>query len=82
MSKFSKRKSLGKNLNIETHYNFHTGRITKIERDLKRLHKGWGKHRMEEQCHSAYCGRLGKVVEFEHGKPKNKNRAKREGRRY
>ena len=80
MAKYAK--GLGKNLNIETHYNSHTGKITTIERDSKRLRRGWGKHRMEEECHSTYCGRLGKIVEYQHGKPKSKYNRRKERRAY
>lgn len=65
---------LGKQLNVESHYNFHDDKIHFISRDLKKLHRGWGKHRIEEETHTVYCERLGKVVEYEKGKPKYKDK--------
>ena len=58
---------LGRRLNFESHYNSNT-----IERDLKKLHRGWGKHRIEEETCTTFCKRLGKVVQYQKGKPKYK----------
>lgn len=63
---------LGKKLNVESHYNFHDEKEHTIERDLKKLHRGWGKHRIEDETHSVFCERLNRVVFYQKGKPKNK----------
>lgn len=65
---------LGKQLNIETHYNQSLERETTISRDLKKLHRGWGKHRVEDETHTTYCERLGKEVQYQKGKPKYKDK--------
>ena len=67
-----KNSRLGKGLNLESRYNSHTGEEYTIERELRRLHRGWGKHRVEEEEHSVYCPRLGKVVSYQKGKPRKK----------
>lgn len=61
---------LGKRLNYETHYNSHTNKEYVIVRDLKKLHRGWGKHRIEDETCTTFCERLGKVVQYQKGKPK------------
>lgn len=63
---------LGKCLNIETHYNQSLDREVTIERELKKLHRGWGKHRIEDECCTTFCERLGKVVHYQKGKPRGK----------
>jgi len=63
---------LGKHKNIETHFNSSTGDVFTIERELKKLHRGWGKHRIEDETCTTYCKRLDKVVYYQKGKPKNK----------
>lgn len=63
---------LGKQLNVETHYNFHSDKVYTIDRELKKMHRGWGKHRIEDETCTTYCERLGKVVQYQKGKPKNK----------
>lgn len=63
---------LGKQLNIETHYNQSLERETTISRELKKLHRGWGKHRIEDEWYTTFCERLGKVVYYQKGKPKGK----------
>lgn len=68
---------LGKKLNVETHFNFHTQEVYTIERDLKKLHRGWGKHRIEDETCTTYCERLGKVVQYQKGKPKYIDKQKR-----
>ena len=61
---------LGKRLNYETHFNPHTLEEYTIERDLKKLHRGWGKHRIEDETHITFCKRLNKIVYYQKGKPK------------
>ena len=61
---------LGKRLNFESHYNSHADKEYVIERDLKKLHRGWGKHRIEDETCTTFCKRLGKVVQYQKGKPK------------
>lgn len=68
---------LGKKLNVETHFNPHTQEVYTIERDLKKLHRGWGKHRIEDETCTTYCERLGKVVQYQKGKPKYIDKQKR-----
>lgn len=68
---------LGKKLNVETHFNSHTQEVYTIERDLKKLHRGWGKHRIEDEICTTYCKRLGKVVQYQKGKPKYIDKQKR-----
>ena len=63
---------LGKQLNIETHYNQSLERETTISRELKKLHRGWGKHRIEDELYTTFCKRLNKVVYYQKGKPKGK----------
>lgn len=63
---------LGKQLNVETHYNFNSDREYTITRELRKLHRGWGKHRIEDETCTTYCKRLNKVVHYQKGKPKNK----------
>lgn len=63
---------LGRRLNFESHYNSNTNKEYTIERDLKKLHRGWGKHRIEEETCTTFCKRLGKVVQYQKGKPKYK----------
>ena len=63
---------LGKQLNVETHYNSHTDKEYTIDRELRKLHRGWGKHRIEDETCTTYCERLGKVVQYQKGKSKNK----------
>ena len=63
---------LGKQLNIESHYNFHDDKEHIITRDLKKLHRGWGKHRIEDETCTTFCTRLNKIVQYQKGKPKNK----------
>ena len=74
MHNFEKNCKLGKQLNIEQHYNYHNDSFYSIRRDLKKLHRGWGKHRIEDEIHTTYCPRLGKVVQYQKGKPKLKER--------
>lgn len=62
---------LGKRLNFEVHFNSHTLEEYTIERDLKKLHRGWGKHRIEDETHTIFCERLNKVVTYQKGKPKH-----------
>lgn len=64
---------LGKGLHIESHYDFHSQKEFTIERELKKLHRGWGKHRIEDETHSTFCARLGKVVHYQKGKPRYKD---------
>jgi hypothetical protein len=63
---------LGKNLNIETKYNSHTGKSFTIERVLRKMSRGWGKHRIEDEWHTCWCERLGRFVTYQKGKPKKK----------
>lgn len=63
---------LGKCLNVETHYNQSLDREVTIERELKKLHRGWGKHRIEDEWYTTFCERLGKVVYYQKGKPRGK----------
>ena len=63
---------LGKCLNIETHYNQSLDREVTIERVLKKLHRGWGKHRIEDETYTTFCVRLNKVVHYQKGKPRGK----------
>ena len=63
---------LGKCLNIETHYNQSLDKEVTIERELRKLHRGWGKHRIEDEWHTTFCQRLGKVVYYQKGKPRGK----------
>lgn len=63
---------LGKCLNIETHYNQSLEREVTINRELKKLHRGWGKHRIEDESHTIFCGRLNKFVTYQKGKPRGK----------
>ena len=63
---------LGKQLNVETHYNFHSDKEYIIDRELKKLHRGWGKHRIEDETHTTFCKRLNKFVQYQKGKPKYK----------
>lgn len=63
---------LGKQLNVEIHYNSHNDKEYVIERDLKKLHRGWGKHRIEDETCTTFCKRLGKVVQYQKGKPRYK----------
>lgn len=63
---------LGKQLNVESHYNFHDDKVHHISRDLKKSHRGWGKHRIEDETCTIFCERLGKVVSYQRGKPKYK----------
>ena len=72
MHNFEKNCKLGKNLNVETHYNYHSDSEYTIKRDLKKLHRGWGKHRIEDEIHVIYCPRLDKVVHYQKGKPRGK----------
>lgn len=71
---FYKNCRLGKQLNVESHYNFHDGKEHAITRELKKLHRGWGKHRIEDEVHTTFCERLKNVVYFQKGKPRYKNR--------
>ena len=64
---------LGKNKNIETHFNSSTGEVFTIKRELRKLHRGWGKHRIEDETHTTFCPRLNKVVAYSKGKPKYKD---------
>ena len=63
---------LGKCLNVETHYNQSLDREVTIKRELKKLHRGWGKHRIEDEWYTTFCERLGKVVYYQKGKPRGK----------
>lgn len=63
---------LGKQLNIESHYNQSLERETTIRRELKKLHRGWGKHRIEDETHITFCERLNKIVQYQKGKPRGK----------
>lgn len=63
---------LGKQLNVESHYNFHDDKEHIITRDLKKMRRGWGKHRIEDETHTIFCPRLNKVVQYQKGKPKYK----------
>ena len=63
---------LGKQLNIETHYNQSLEREVTIDRELRKLHRGWGKHRIEDETCTTYCERLNKVVQYQKGKPRGK----------
>lgn len=63
---------LGKQLNVESHYNFHDDKVHYISRDLKKLYRGWGKHRIEDETCTIFCKRLGKVISYQKGKPRNK----------
>ena len=63
---------LGKCLNIETHYNQSLEREVTISRELRKLHRGWGKHRIEDETYTTFCERLGKVVYYQKGKPRGK----------
>ena len=63
---------LGKCLNIETHYNQSLEREVTISRELRKLHRGWGKHRIEDETCTTYCARLGKYVQYQKGKPRGK----------
>ena len=63
---------LGKKLNIETHFNSHTFNEYTIERELQKLSRGYGKHRIEDEVHTTFCERLGKIVQYQKGKPKTK----------
>lgn len=76
MQLFTNNCRMGKCLNIETKYNPHSDTITYIERDLKKMHRGWGKHRIEDEMCTTYCERLGKVVYYQKGKPKYKDKKK------
>ena len=64
---------LGKHKNIETHFNSSTGEVFTIERELKKLRRGWGKHRIEDETHTVFCPRLNKVVTYCKGKPRYKD---------
>jgi hypothetical protein len=57
-------------LNYENHFNPHSQKEYFIKRELKKLHRGWGKHRIEDEDHTIYCKRLDKVVTYQKGKPK------------
>jgi len=72
MHNFEKNSKLGKHLNYETHYNQSLDRVITIERELNKLHRGWGKHRIEDESHVVFCARLGRLVIYQKGKPKNK----------
>jgi len=63
---------LGKQLNIESHYNYHDNKEHFIRRDLKKLHRGWGKHRIEDETHVIFCARLNRIVTYQKGKSKKK----------
>jgi len=63
---------LGKCLNVETHYNQSLDREVTIKRELKKLHRGWGKHRIEDEWYTTFCERLNKVVYYQKGKPRGK----------
>lgn len=65
---------LGKRLNYESHFNTHTQQEYFIKRDLKKLYRGWGKHRIEDEMYTTFCERLGKVVYYQKGKPKWKSK--------
>ena len=64
---------LGKHKNIETHFNSFTGEVFTIKRELRKLHRGWGKHRIEDEPHTTFCSRLNKFVTYCKGKPKYKD---------
>ena len=61
---------LGKNKNVEIHFNSHSLKEYTIKRELKKLHRGWGKHRIEDEPHTIYCTRLKRIVTYSKGKPK------------
>lgn len=58
-------------MNIELHYNFHSNKEYTIERPLRKISRGWGKHRIEDEICTTYCKRLGRIVQYQKGKPKN-----------
>ena len=63
---------LGKQLNVETHYNQSLEREVTIKRELRKLHRGWGKHRIEDEWYTTLCKKLNKVVYYQKGKPRGK----------
>lgn len=71
--RFTKNLRLGKCLNIERKIDPNTGEERTIKRELRKLHRGWGKHRIEDEPHEVYCERLGAIVEYQKGKPRRKS---------